>query len=290
MKTKADTAVGLDVGGTNIRAARISADGRIFGRVIERVVSDRTGFASQALRLIAAVRDDTTCAVGIGIPGRVDGNTGAILSAGNLDIAGLDLSALVREEVKLPCRIENDAAMALIAEGQGTVDLIAMVTVGTGVGGALLRGGQPFYGGSFAGQFGHIVVASDGPLCNCRRTGCVETFSAGPALALLIAKEGLPATTDVANLLSAADEGDTRAETILTLWADPMKRALQTLMAIVDPTKVIIGGGLGVYMARAVNRNSRQNAWFNRPVVAARLGDNAGVIGAGLAGLLEISS
>lgn len=290
MKTKADTAVGLDVGGTNIRAARISADGRIFGRVIERVVSDRTGFASQALRLIAAVRDDTTCAVGIGIPGRVDGNTGAILSAGNLDIAGLDLSALVRAEAKLPCRIENDAAMALIAEGQGTVDLIAMVTVGTGVGGALLRGGQPFYGGSFAGQFGHIVVASDGPLCNCGRTGCVETFSAGPALALLIAKEGLPATTDAANLLSAADEGDTRAETILTLWADPMKRALQTLMAIVDPTKVIIGGGLGVYMARAVNRNSPQNAWFNRPVVAARLGDNAGVIGAGLAGLLEVSN
>ncbi|MEO0385478.1 MAG: ROK family protein [Pseudomonadota bacterium] len=290
MKTKVDTAVGLDVGGTNIRAARISAGGRVLGRVIERVVSDRTGFASQALRLIAAVRDDTTCAVGIGIPGRVDGNTGAILSAGNLDIAGLDLSALVRTEAKLPCRIENDAAMALIAEGQGTVDLIAMVTVGTGVGGALLRGGQPFYGGSFAGQFGHIVVASDGPLCNCGRTGCVETFSAGPALALLIAKEGLPATTDAANLLSAADEGDTRAETILTLWADPMKRALHTLMAIVDPTKVIIGGGLGVYMARAVNRNSPQNAWFNRPVVAARLGDNAGVIGAGLAGLLVTSS
>lgn len=290
MKTKADTAVGLDVGGTHIRAARISADGRMSGRVIERVVSDRAGFTSQALRLIGAIRDDTTRAVGIGIPGRVAGNTGAILSAGYLDIAGLDLSALVRAETRLPCRIENDAAMALIAEGQGTVDLIAMVTVGTGVGGALLHGGQPFYGGSFAGQLGHIVVASDGPLCNCGRTGCVETFSAGPALGLLIAKEGLPATTDAANLLSAADEGDTRAETILTLWADPMKRALQTLMAIVDPTKVIIGGGLGVDMARAVNRNSPQNTWFNRPIVAARLGDNAGVIGAGLAGLLVISS
>ncbi len=286
MPTGAETSVGLDVGGTRIRAARVSADGQSQDRVIEPVSSDRDGFTAQVLRLIATVREESSRAVGIGIPGRVSGTTGAIHSAGYLDIAGLDLARVVTEETGLPCHLENDATMALVAEAHDTSGLVAMITIGTGVGGALLQDGRPFCGSDFAGQFGHMVVASDGPLCNCGRRGCVETLCAGPALGALIAQAGFAKDTTAADILSAADSGDAAAIQIIADWVAPMERALQSLTAVVDPVRIILGGGLGVDMAQALARKSPPVSWFNRPITAARLGDAAGVIGAGLAALM----
>lgn len=290
MPQRGRTSLGLDVGGTRIRAARITPEGEIIDRLIEPVIPDRAGFIKQVLRLIDTQRDETTQTVGIGIPGRVIGTSGIVQTTGYLSIDDLCLAHLVTVTTKLPCRVQNDAAMALIAEGRGTTGLVAMITVGTGIGGALLRDGSPLYGNGLAGQFGHIVVAPDGPLCNCGRRGCVETFSAGPALGNLIAAAGLPAGTTAAALLNAADNGDDLAETIMTNWATPMERALQTVVAVVDPSQVIFGGGLGIDMARALLRIATPNRWFERPIVAARLGDDAGVIGAGLAGFLELDT
>lgn len=286
MLTKPETAIGLDVGGTRIRAARVERSGHMQMRMAEPVAPDRAEFVAQVLRLIEAVRDDSTCAVGIGLPGRIAGVTGGVHSAGYLDIAGLDLAGVVTEQTGLPCRIGNDAAMALVAEAQGMSGLIAMITVGTGVGGALLLDGRPFYGSNFAGQFGHMVVDQNGPLCKCGQRGCVETFCAGPALGALIAKGGWPDTTKAQDLLDAADAGDKAAAELVKAWASPMTRALQSLIAVVDPACIILGGGLGHDMARALGHLPKAGTWFDRPVVAARMGDDAGTIGAGLAGFL----
>ncbi|MEP1536681.1 MAG: ROK family protein [Paracoccaceae bacterium] len=286
MSARLKSTIGLDVGGTRIRAARVTQDGEMLHHLVEPVVSDRTGFVNQVLRLINTVRDETTCGVGIGIPGRVMGGTGQIVTAGYLDIDGLELPDLVRTKTQLPCQTLNDAAMALIAEGRGSSGLVAMITVGTGVGGALLLDGIPYHGGDFAGQFGHIVVAADGPMCNCGRRGCVETFSAGPALGALIAKADFPQSTTAAGIIEAAANGDDKANDVMEAWAAPMERALQTLIAVVDPTRIIFGGGLGIDMARIITARNKRSAWFNRPIVPARWGDNAGVIGAGLAGFL----
>lgn len=283
MPTAPETAIGLDVGGTRIRAARITRDGQMQGRIIEPACADREGFTAQILRLISACKDEGTRAVGIGVPGRVAGSIGEVSSAGYLDIAGLDLSGLIRAKASLPCRVENDATMALIAEARGILGLVAMITVGTGVGGALVVDGAPLYGSDFAGQFGHIVVAPDGPLCNCGRRGCVETLCAGPALGALIAEAGLPPTTTASDVLSARDAA---TALIATTWAEPMARAMQSLIAVIDPARIILGGGLGNDMARALARLPVQGAWFDRPVAAAKLGDDAGVIGAGLAGFM----
>lgn len=286
MLKETDTSVGLDVGGTRIRAARIGVDGRMRGRVIEPVSPDRDGFLAQVLRLVSSVRDDTSRAIGIGIPGRVAGTNGAIHSAGYIDIAGLDLSHLVTEATQLTCHVENDATMALIAEAHDTSGLVAMITVGTGVGGALLRDGRPFCGSDFAGQFGHMVVASDGPLCKCGQRGCVETLCAGPALGALIAQAGFSKGTSASDILAIAAGGDVEAAQIVTDWAAPMQRALQSLVAVVDPARIILGGGLGADMARALAQGPDVGNWFDRPITAACFGDDAGVIGAGLAALL----
>ncbi|MFD1798158.1 ROK family protein [Paracoccus aurantiacus] len=287
MREGPENTLGLDVGGTKIRAARISADGRIHARVIERVTPDRDGFLAQVLRLINDLRDAGTTAIGIGIPGRIEAGTQRILSAGYLDIAGMDLRAQVEAQAGLPVTVANDATMALIAEAAIGHDeksgLILMVTIGTGIGGAAVMDGRPWQGGGIAGQFGHIVVTPDGPECNCGRRGCVETQSSGTALGRLIVGEDLPADTQAGDLLARAANGEAVPAAILADWAEPMRRALETLVAVADPKLIVIGGGLGAEMAAALARLPKGNSWFGLPIAAAQLGDDAGVIGAGLA-------
>ncbi len=282
----AETALGVDVGGTRIRVGRISRTGEILERKIEPVQSGREAFAGQVLRLLDDMRHQADTAVGIGIPGRVRGESGEVISAGYLDIAGLDLVGLIFGETGLPVRIENDAMMALIAEMHvrpgSCEDLVMMVTVGTGIGGAALQNRRPWHGGGHAGQFGHIVVAADGPRCNCGRCGCVETLSSGTALRRLISEASLPEGTRSEDLFAAAAAGDDRAASLLRIWAAPMQRALETLVSVADPALILIGGGLGADMSRALAGLACRSPWFAVPCEAARLGDDAGVIGAGL--------
>ncbi|MEM7711396.1 MAG: ROK family protein, partial [Pseudomonadota bacterium] len=214
-------------------------------RAVEAVMPDRDGFGAQLLRMIGTLRTEDIAGIGIGLPGRIDGARGEILSAGYLDIAGLDLPGLVLRETGLTTAIENDATMALLGEARGTDETCTvMITIGTGIGGAILRHGRPWHGGGIAGQFGHLVVAADGPLCKCGRRGCVETFAAGPALGAAIADAGLPAETDANDLLTRAAAGEATAEAILRGWADPLGRAIDTIVAAFDPTRILIGGGL----------------------------------------------
>ena len=286
MPAAPDTAIGIDIGGTRIRVARVTQAGEMLDRHVEPVRSDRAGLAAQVAGLLARVRQDGDAAVGIGIPGRVEAATGTIVSAGFLDIAGLDLVAVVAEATGLPARIENDATMALLAEAaarpEGAGGLVAMMTVGTGIGGAMILDGRPWSGGGHAGQFGHIRVAEDGPPCNCGRRGCVETFSSGTALGRLLAGAGYPEGHRAEDLLAAAEGGDAAARALLDRWAAPMRRAIDSLVAMADPRLVLIGGGLGAQMVRALEGLSDPSPWFGFPVAPARLGDDAGVIGAGL--------
>lgn len=280
-----ETAIGIDVGGTRIRAARIDRAGTILERVIEPVASDRDGFCTQLLRLVGEVRDQTSNGVGVGIPGRVDADRGAIKSAGNLDIAGLDLPGLVAMETGLPLRIENDATMALLAEAHTRKEssgVLLMVTVGTGIGGATFIDGAPWYGGGQAGQFGHIVVAEDGPICNCGRRGCVETFSSGTALRHLVIEAGLRHDIQVEELLAQRSDGGKISAELLDRWARPFQRALESLVSVIDPELIVIGGGLGASMMRALERIPNESDWYQIPLVPALLGDDAGMIGAGL--------
>ena len=189
MQVGPENTLGVDVGGTRIRAARIGPGCEILARIVEPVRPGREGFSRQILRLIGGLRNADTRAVGIGIPGRVDGQGQKILSAGYLDIAGLDLCALM-------------------------------------------------------------------------------------------VQAGLPLGTRAADLLAA---GDAQAEALLAQWAAPLRRAVETLVSVADPKLVVIGGGLGTEMVAALARLPARESWFGLPVAPARLGDDAGVIGAGLA-------
>lgn len=285
-----DLAVGIDVGGTNLRAALIGRDGRLCTPIHERVRTDRDEFA-QRLRAIVDVLDPTQRRpVGIGLPGRVNPHTNLPVSAGYLDIAGLPIADLLGSGQGRVVCLDNDAVMALRAElalgAARGVGNAALLTIGTGIGGAYALHGRIVHGRAFAGQFGHVAVqASGGERCNCGRIGCVETTSSGSALGRLLTQAGLPPETRASHLVEQAASGDALALDIVRRWATPLRAALESISAALDPDMIVLGGGLGRDALAALDHAPPQSDWFAGMVRPAALGDEAGVIGAGLLAL-----
>lgn len=278
--------IGVDIGGTNIRAARVASDGTLDGHVRVRT-EPGPEVAAQIRGLVADLLDARVRAVGIGVPGRIAPDGETILSAGYVRLAGVRLGAEVRDATGLPVVLANDAHMALVAElaigaAAGARD-VALFTVGTGVGGAVAIGGRLHTGRGNAGQLGHLAHAPDGPLCNCGRRGCAEVYASGTALAGRIRAAGLPEGTTVQALLARHTE-DAAAADVLRAWAAAWRDTIDTAVAALDPDVVVLGGGLGAeaHAALAAYAPESPSSWFPCPVVAARLGDAAGVIGAGL--------
>lgn len=282
-------AIGIDLGGTNLRLARVASDGHIEGRTAEAVSRDP---AVVIRRIEALCRDfgvGDVGSIGIGIPGRVDAVRRQVLSGGYLDLSGVDVAPRLEDATGKPVVVDNDCNMALVAEmrqgaARGRADLV-MFTIGTGIGGAIALGGRIVRATGTAGQLGHLQVAEGGALCNCGRRGCVETTSSGSALVRLVDEAGLPAGTRVQALLRAADAGDAGAGRVLDRWIGPLRAAIDSMVAAVAPELVLLGGGLGVVAHRALARAPALAPWYQCPVSAASLGDDAGVIGAGLSAL-----
>lgn len=280
-------AIGIDIGGTNIRAARVAPDGTILDRRAVATDRDPTACLHTCLALIAALRDADTVAIGAGVPGQVDFDRQVALSGGYVDLSSLPFARLLAEGAGLPVTIDNDASMALVGEARvgaarGCANVV-LFTIGTGIGGAILDNGRILRGRGTAGQLGHLVVMPEGRPCVCGRRGCVETESSGTAFATHLAEAGLPPHMRAQDLL--AMEGDLAAQTVLMRWAAPLRSAIDTMITAVSPDLVLIGGGAGAAAVAALARVPSARSWFDAPVVAAALHDDAGVTGAALASL-----
>jgi glucokinase len=278
-------AIGIDIGGTRLRAARVRG-GVVEVRATTDSSRDPTVVLASCLRLVAEVRTDEVTALGIGVPGQVVGANRRVLSGGYVDLSGFDFAAEVEAATGLTVTIENDATMALLGEtthgaAQGLQNVV-MLTIGTGIGGAILEGGRVLRGRGSAGQLGHICIDTKGRTCVCGRVGCVETVSSGTAFGMHLAEAGLPVSTRAEDLLAS---GDPRARTVIQLWASPLLAAIETLIATCNPDCVVIGGGAGPAALAALATLPYRASWFAAPVLAAELGDDAGVIGAAAAAL-----
>jgi glucokinase len=176
------------------------------------------------------------------------------------------------------------ALQAEMAKGAATGhDNIVMFTIGTGIGGAVAEGGRIVRGRATAGQLGHIGVDLDGEPCKCGRRGCVETTSSGTALGRHRARAGLGPEVSVDELF--ARDADAVARGILDAWARPLRAAIDTAVAMFNPDLVLLGGGLGGAAHQALADLPALAPWYQAPVLPAALGDDAGVIGAGLQAL-----
>eukprot|EP01037_Dinobryon_pediforme_P023552 gene23552-25039_t len=283
--------IGVDIGGTNLRAARISADGTIEARISERITRDPAIVTERVIELVRHLDTPDVVAVGVGIPGRVDARRRRVLSGGYIDLSLKPFAAEVEAGVGKPVAIDNDCNMALVAEiavgaGQGRENVV-MFTIGTGIGGAVVLEGKIVRGSMTAGQLGHLTVDIAGLTCACGRRGCVETTSSGLALGRLIAEAGLPVGTTAEDLLSRCEAGDEPAKDLLHRWVYPLRAAIDTAVAAFAPDLVLLGGGLGTAAHRALVLAPPMAKWYLCPVDHARLGDDAGVIGAGISALID---
>ncbi len=285
-------AIGIDVGGTNLRVARVSQSGEIIETRAERISRNPEVALERIVSLAKTLDSGDVAAIGVGIPGRVDSVARRVLSGGFLDLSGVDLVEKLEAETGRHVLLDSDCNMALVAEMQAGAakgrQHVVMLTIGTGIGGAIALDGEILRGRSSGGQLGHLTVVHDGLPCACGRRGCVETTSSGTALGRLIAEAGLPPEVRVETLLQSSADDPAAAE-VITAWVAPLRDAIDSLVATIDPELVLLGGGLGHAACRAVALKPARSQWYQCPVEPAALGDDAGVIGAALAALKQVS-
>ncbi|MDO8983567.1 ROK family protein [Cypionkella sp.] len=274
------TAIGIDIGGTRLRAARVT-EGVIEARASTESARDPAEVTARVLELVEKVRNEAVTALGIGVPGQVHATTRQVLSGGYVDLSGFDFAGQIEAATALPVTLENDATMALLGEAaygaaQGQQNVV-MLTIGTGIGGAILDQGQVLRGRGAAGQLGHIGIDPQGRPCVCGKIGCVETTSSGTAFGVHLGEAGFAPDTRAEDLLSRQDPN---ARAVIHAWAAPLRAAIDSLIATLNPDCVLIGGGAGTAAHAALAQFPAAPSWFNAAVLAASLGDDAGVIGA----------
>ncbi len=302
----------VDIGGTNIRAARFTPDGELAARVHYPTppsgeLTDNA-ILRELLRAIAELipTEDKIKAIGICAPGPLDPFTGVIFRAPNLPgWVNLPLRDEVQARFNIPTVIGNDANMAVMGEwkfgaGRGHKDVLYL-TISTGIGGGVVAGGRLVVGArGLATELGHVTVAPDGPVCNCGRRGHLEAMASGPAIARTARtrlRSGVHSTIpelvngDIAAVTArevgeAAKAGDAFAMELLREAGMYVGRALANFLLMFNPSIVILGGGVSINTGellfepvRAAMKQDVMEAVYNCEVVAAQLGDDVGLLG-----------
>jgi glucokinase len=303
--------VGVDIGGTKVMGVRL--DGERPGAAI-RVATPRTG--GELVAAIRAVVDGVTAggpppaAVGVGVPGLVDGRGILRFSAHLSGLVGLPLEdELRRAYPQASLWVGNDATAAGWAEhrggaGHGRAEVL-MVTLGTGIGGGIVAGGALVEGANrFAGEWGHMVVDPHGPPCPCGQRGCWERFASGSGLGRLGREQavagraprlaalagGDPEAVRGEHVTEAAAEGDADAAAVMADFGWWLALGLANLANIFDPEVIVLGGGLidagevllGPARTAFTGLVEAAGERGGLSVVAAALGSQAGAVGAGL--------
>jgi fructokinase len=290
--------IGIDLGGTKIEVIALDEQGRELYR--QRVPTPHSNYQAilQAIAgLVHTAEQHTqlTGSVGVGIPGTISPATGLVKNANTTSLIGQplqkDLSVLLQREV----RLSNDAncfAVSEATDGAGKDGQVVFgVIVGTGTGGGVIVNKQVITGiNAIAGEWGHNPLPwpqpaeLPGPWCYCGKQGCIETFLSGPGFSrdhrLHQGQEDDPRT-----IAQHAQQGDARAEASLQRYEDRMARALATIINVLDPDVIVLGGGMSNITRLYDNVPKRWGRYVFSDEVATRLvpplhGDSSGVRGA----------
>lgn len=290
--------IGVDLGGTKIEGIALGPSGRELDR--RRVATPRgdyEGTIETIARLVkelepAAGQDAT---VGIGMPGTISPATGLVKNANSVCLIGRPLQPDLEARLGRAVRLANDAncfALSEATDGAGRgANVVFGVIVGTGTGGGVVVRGQVLTGANaVAGEWGHNPLpwpeAGEwpGPACYCGRRGCIETFLSGPGMARDHHEATGHATSSEA-IVSAAAAGDARCRSTLDRYVGRMARALATVINVLDPDVIVLGGGLSKVALLYDEVPREWGRWVFSDRVVTRLrppvhGDASGVRGA----------
>lgn len=304
--------IGVDIGGTKVAAGVVSESGEVREQVRRNTPVDDPGevIANTIDVIRELVKTHEVSAVGIGAAGWMNSERTTVLFAPNLPWRDEPLLERIEEAVDLPVVIENDGNVAAWGEfrfgaGRGADESMALFTVGTGIGGGLILGGEVHKGANgIAGELGHTRSVADGHQCRCGRFGCLEQYASGTALVrfarvaaesepesaqiLLELAGGSPEAVTGPIVTTAAQLGDPAARGAferIGRWLGP---AMADIVQVVDPQVVVIGGGVAeagdllfkpasvAYRTTLAQRGLLPVA----PVRLAMMGNIAGLVGA----------
>lgn len=297
-------AIGIDVGGTKTTACTITAAGAVLERTRTPTPRDDPD-ALLALVTDLAGAFGARVPVGVGIAGTVTPD-GRVARAPNLGLRDWKARLTLTERLGVRVTVANDALVALWAEhllgAARGANHVVMVTVGTGIGGALLVDGRLAWGArGHAAEVGHMLVEADGRRCGCGARGCLEAYASGEAVGIAARRlpaadqrsivppgSGVPSTADIHR---AATQGNVAARELLAQAGRWLGRGLVSIVQLVDPERIVVGGGLAARaqgflvgpMTTVLAQGLDQGMGGPAPDVAmAELGDDAGMIGAAL--------
>jgi len=303
-------AIGVDLGGTQLRAVRVDHAGQVaaFARADTAAKDGPAAVVAQIGDLITTVQgeegDDEIIGVGVGTPGPVDPQTGIVWEAPNL--RGWDnvpLRRMVEDRTGLHVQIGNDANVAALGEwrfgsGRGCSDFV-YVTISTGIGGGVISNKALLLGRKGgAAEVGHMTIQTDGPLCGCGNLGCWEAVASGTALArfaaaalersrpTLITQLAGDAPVTARHIATAAQQGDELALELMEREGDLIGVGIVNLLHLYAPERIALGGGVtksmavwDAHMRRTVAKRAMP-PYRDTPIGVVELGDQVGVLGA----------
>ena len=307
-------AIGVDIGGTKIAAGLVNSAGHIVSSAQRPMVTDNGPEAAlQAViktldDVVAAARTAGASAIGVSVPGWVNSREGILLSAANVPCwRNYPLAKALRDHYKLDTRLANDANAAALAEavwGAGSAyHNVFYVSLGTGIGTGIVLEHRLYYGRTgMAGEGGHMSIDFSGPLCGCGKRGCIEMYASGTAIArrarerlahrggsrskMLEFAEGDPERVTAIVVGQAALAADTLANEVLREAADYLAVWLGSIIDLLEPEVIIIGGGLGQMMRDFVAFiQTRLGKWAINPgydqipIRCALYGAESGLVG-----------
>ena len=289
--------IGIDLGGTKIEGIVLESDGCI--RFRERVPTPAGDYAATLDAVRNLVEDlegqcGQACSVGVGVPGALSPRNGRLRNANSTCLNGRPIDHDLSARLKRPVRIANDANCFALSEAsdgaaQGAASVFGVI-VGTGTGGGIVINGQLLDGpNAIAGEWGHNPMPwptdeeRPGPACYCGKRGCIETFLSGPGLAQDYARIGPMFSAE--QIAERATAGEAAAEACLGRYEDRMARSLASVINILDPEVIVLGGGLSGIKRLYQSVPLLWTRYVFSDVVRTRLlppahGDSSGVRGA----------